>query len=292
MPRRTAGTRPGFTLIELLVVIAIIAILAALVTVAGWRALISMREHSISVEINNLETAVVAYREKNPDRFPDTITQNSGGTTAGTLQQNVVINHIRLLFPRNREGNIFAQDRGDGKPGAFYGKELDPSETLVYFLGGGLYDNPEYPLSGPGQPKKYFEFDPRRLVDLDGDGFPSFIPRYPAGSPPYVYFDSRTYFVVANGSPTTCSFFDATGQGKGYLRPYANDASNQGSGVVVFEEKDKFQIIAPGLDGHYGDLPPGNPPPFKQYKMGTFYTRQDLDNIASFSEGTLESQKP
>ena len=57
------------------------------------------------------------------------------------------------------------------------------------------------------------------------------------------------------------------------------------------------------LDGNYGVWPANTPPPFKYYPSGaiadsnrsgvtgTLYSKQDIDNITSFSEGTLESRQ-
>ena len=61
---RIAGGRRGFTLTELLVVIAILAILASLTAVGVMRALDTAKQTRIKVEVDNLDAAFKAYKEK------------------------------------------------------------------------------------------------------------------------------------------------------------------------------------------------------------------------------------
>lgn len=271
MQTRQRGRRPGFTLIELLVVISIIAILATLMTVVGYRTIIHAHQHTIAMEVQAFEQALGAYKEKYQDYPPN-------------FYFNVVKAHLKKAFPKHRETDATI---------ANFCNVIQPDEALVFWLGGvpnySLFDNQEFPLSGPGQPKKFHEFPTARLVDLDGDGYPSFVPAYGASPCPYVYFDSRTY---------QQAFLDRTATNQGVARPYVNDVgTNQGSGALTFEQPSLFQVISAGLDGHYGDLPPnqaGFPinPPFKQFPSGAYYTRQDRDNVTSFADGALESKLP
>lgn len=270
MLTRTTSNRPGFTLVELLVVIAIIGVLLALVTVAGYKAILTVQEHTITIETNQLESAIEAYKAQYGDYPPD-------------FSNAIVVNsHLKKLFPRHKETPLKITQLT---------QEIDPSEALVYWLGGGLFDNPEYPLSGPGQPKKFFDFKTDRLVNYnnDVDIYPQYVPKYGDQKIPYVYFDSRTYGIV--------SFTPPTGT-QGVARPYLADAgTDQALDIFVWEEPTKFQIVAAGLDGHYGDLPPGatgTPPgkPYKQYPSGVYYTKQDRDNVTSFAEGDLEARLP
>jgi prepilin-type N-terminal cleavage/methylation domain-containing protein len=274
------GRVPGFTLVEMLVVIAIIGVLLALVTVAGYTAISHVRAHTISVDINNLEGGITAYKAKMQDFPPD------------CSNATVFERHLRKIFPRHRE-NVPVW------LGTSPNDQLDESEALVFFLGGGLKDNPELPLTGPGQPKKFYDFPANRLVDLDGDGHLSFVQAYGQQQVPYVYFDSRTYSVASHGNATI-----------GFVFPYKTDAPLAASQPnYEWESPTTFQIVAAGLDGNFGTWPGGTPSaqPYKYYPSGaiadpnatdgsrpngTPYDREDRDNVTSFAEGALESKLP
>lgn len=284
MPTCNHRRRPGFTLIELLIVISIIAVLLTLVTVAGYRAIIHVRQTTIAMEVNQLESAMNAYKEKYGDYPPD------------FSNDAVLVAHLRKAFPRNRE-NVANWIATYGRP--------DPSEALVFWLGGGvkgigLYDNQEFPLSGPGQFKKFYDFPAARVVPSPtrataNSNFFCFVPAYGAQPAPYVYFESRTYTAGAYGNAAL-----------GYALPYGTDAPAQN---IYWESPNTFQIISAGLDGNYGLWPSGTPPsqPYKFFPSGaivdpnpldgsrpngTAYTKQDRDNITSFAEGTLDSKLP
>lgn len=277
MQTRHRGQRPGFTLVELLVVISIIAVLLTLVSVAGYRALIAVRQNMIAVEVNGLESAINAYKEQRGGDLPPDCSN-----AANALHVNVLAAHIRKAYPRNRQtpAQITA-----------LATQLDQAEALVYFLGGNPnpnnnpFDNQEYPITGPGQSKKLYDFPTARLIDVDGDGYCTFVPAYGAQRAPYVYFDSRTYGLSTFGDATF-----------GYVCPYGTDTPTGGSS---WESPTTFQIISAGLDGNYGAWPAGPPfSNFKFYPSGTGggtrvpYSREDKDNVTSFAEGSLDSKLP
>jgi hypothetical protein len=132
------------------------------------------------------------------------------------------------------------------------------------------------------------------LKDFDGDGLYEYYP--PSGSnTPYVYFDSRSY------DTEWSEYLMSTDPGS--ARPYYASSA----GASPYAEPQKFQIICAGLDEKYGVYAnpagdPMNPADRKLYPAGTAttssvrtvteYAKEDLDNIANFSEGTLESKLP
>ena len=85
-----ASSRRAFTLTELLVVIAIIAVLAAMVSVGVMRALDTAKQTRIKTEVDQLDAAFKAYREKYGS-FPPSL--------QGLAGSNALIQHIARAFP-------------------------------------------------------------------------------------------------------------------------------------------------------------------------------------------------
>lgn len=144
----------GFTLVEMLVVIAIIGMLASMVGVAAYVVLVRARVTAIAVELNQLDMACKAYKEKLGEYPPDFagLTFVSPGDT--TLQNNVraiaqaaVLRHLARAFPRYQPGITtnatkspltgwagFVADVSNG-----WGTDvtmLTPADALVFWLGG------------------------------------------------------------------------------------------------------------------------------------------------------------
>ena len=140
------------------------------------------------------------------------------------------------------------------------------------------------------------------------DIFPVYFPK--SSDAPFVYFDSRTYmprsiyaYYVNNkpqavppaqyppaewcaGNPHSHPVTFITG----IARPYRSDEVRQATAADAYTYKwansDTFQIIAAGLDNDFGNNL--NPPRYKQYPSGVYYSDGDNSNITSFSRGTLE----
>lgn len=133
-----------------------------------------------------------------------------------------------------------------------------PAEALVFWLSG-FSPDPQYPLTGSGRKTPFFEFDPKRLVDL-GDGHIGYVPRHHLQSP-YVYFNHRTY--------SSDSFKDPrSGRATGVARPYKNEHGE-------FHNPESFQLLSAGLDDDYGA---GG-----VYPTGEGFIKGDVDNLSNLS---------
>lgn len=167
---------------------------------------------------------------------------------------------------------------------------MDAAESLVFWLGGipkiwkadsvtgeyeveltGFAADPNNPLLPEYNPPSggnvagddyqssrtppLYEFDPRRLVDHDKDGWPEYVANAGTGaSAPLVYFDSVSYGKGPYYPPY--DFTDGIGQW-GVARPYlvrytstSNDPPLSGS----FAAADTFQIICSGVDDKYSNV--------------------------------------
>jgi prepilin-type N-terminal cleavage/methylation domain-containing protein len=132
--------RSGFTLVEVLVVIAIIGVLVALIVPAVNMAYRTVQQRAIALECQALAQAVEAYRNKYDDYPPDGLDQGLMKRHFGKAFPNLAPSEITLLSnPAVVTGN------------AAIGSVMEPSEALVFFLGG-FSDDPAFPFSGKGGP--------------------------------------------------------------------------------------------------------------------------------------------
>jgi prepilin-type N-terminal cleavage/methylation domain-containing protein len=264
--------RRGFTLVELLVVIAIIGVLAALITAAANYARISAQEAAMAIELNNLTQAVEAYKLAHKDYPPD------------FSNQARVIAHINFVYQRHGENfaSVFANPP-DPATTSMHPLNLDPAEALVFWLSL-VKENKEYPLTGAGNPKVFYDFDETRLVDVDEDGWPEYVSKYSKGTP-YVYFNWNTYGAAVYPPPAPSRQPTATLAGKAL--PYRSDIPGTPAGTTKWINEKTFQIICPGRDADYGADNID-----KRFPSGMNYNIEDRDNIANFSDGTFEDKLP
>jgi prepilin-type N-terminal cleavage/methylation domain-containing protein len=309
-PRRPR--RRAFTLTELLVVIAIIAVLAAMVSVGVMRALDTAKQTRIKTEVDQLDTAFKAYREK------------YGSFPPATFTGAAISSHIARAFPRYDATTYLGGDlalAGFAPPIRFR-----PDQALVFWLQG-FSPDPTQPfitpdgfqiihVAGASQkgPNKVtvtplFDFDKSRLAAV-GTG-PVIVPSYfPQGTKadatgaPYLYWDSQSLPMGGVGGPLPPFplnpmmwnvLFPPTMPAvlfpnAGGVRPYALDANGNGrlsdpadttkldpgDGWV---NPDSFQIISAGMDGKYGSLAAVRTDPARIYPTGT---STDITSAASY----------
>ena len=314
--------RRGFTLVEMLVVITIIGVLVAILVPTVARAILSAKNTAMSMEMNQLASALEAYKLERKDYPPD------------FSNQAAVISHLRRAFPRSRfnvttwmsSTKPFNPSAGD-PPNP---RTLDAAEALVFWLSL-TKDNARNPITGTGDLKVFYEFKSTQLTDLDNDGWPEYVPKE-ATNAPFVYFDGRLHKTVSstpayayawsvypspysptNASPTSLVKMAAnippagTSPGVGVVRPYRSangipagetktwpkNATNN----TLWVNQGTFQIICAGMDSHFGY---DNTSAFKTFPAPNYYSLasglkrvEDEDNIPSFSEGqTIGNASP
>jgi prepilin-type N-terminal cleavage/methylation domain-containing protein len=299
MAPRTRGlgiSRPGFTLVEMLVVIGIIAVLAALLLPAVMRVVNSGRNTAIALEVNQLASAIEAYKQDKGDYPPN------------FRDRTLVERHIRKCYPKI-DPNYFQAFMNAVFPSGvnpLTNPVIDEGESLVFWLA--MTDSdPRYPFlsylnpaSLTPNPKKYHDFDQTRLVNsAPADRIPCYRAKFSKDSC-YIYIDSRSYLhtcrIPGYGGDTiaTYAYADTTSDG---VRPYWSDVLNPSATTTLPRDRFKpvnpttFQIICAGQDGEFGYQ--SSDMDVKRFPTGDNYNAEDRDNITNFSNGrTLADNLP
>lgn len=296
--RATAAPRAAFTMIELLVVIVVIAILVALLLPAVGGARYRARVAQVTTEIKNLEKGIADFKLKFGTTPPSRIVLCEEGsdwnddwdstppvTGVDNDDRRNSIAFIRQVWPQYD----FSLDRDINEDGdeddAFL---LTGPECLLFFLGGsgvivdtsmetlvadGFSANPGNPFaSGGNRVGPFHEFDPARMVDLDGDDAFEYLDPLPNQTTPIMYISSDegrgydTADLVLSGLPS----------------PTLSKIYFIDSGETEPHKPNSYQIISPGIDGFFGDggvWESDNRLPVSR--------KEEWDNIANFSSGIL-----
>ncbi|MHC4178846.1 MAG: type II secretion system protein [Planctomycetota bacterium] len=279
--QRPPRSRRGFTLIEMLTVVVIIGILASLITGAVIAARTKAREVVIALELNDLDLALKAYKEKY-GRYPPDFTN-----------QAAVLHHLsnahRYPIPGQTTDVKWGNLKSTLMPFGVDIDLMDPSTALVFWLGGlpdgpgskkltGFSANPRNPFDATSGSRTTppFDFDPRRLKIVDGA-----LRFYPktgrsGATAPYVYFRARNgAYTRTDGTPKSCNVVGTV------VVPFRDTETND------WVNPRTFQILSAGLDDTFGTTTDGGVP---EYPGGANYGDDQFDNITNFSGGTLEDK--
>jgi prepilin-type N-terminal cleavage/methylation domain-containing protein len=163
----TARLRRAFTLTEILVVITIIAILASLTSVAVIRGLDTAKQTRQKVEVDALDAAFKAYKEKYGSyppcdlRFRTSATAPTPGNPPDPYFNAALRQHIARAFPRYQLANLETDLIRAGVDTTYY----RPDQAIVFWLSGFNPDatrpftHPDYDPTN--NPNKYFRDLPK-----------------------------------------------------------------------------------------------------------------------------------
>lgn len=294
--------RAAFTLVEMLVVIGIIAALAALLLPAVMRAMTSARNTAIAIEVNQLASAIEAYKQDKGDYPPN------------FRDRTVVERHIRKCYPKidPTYAQAFLTAVFPSGVNTLVQPVIDEGESLVFWLS--MTDSdPRYPFMTylhpssynpsmatlTANPKKYYDFDQVRLVNTGTDRMPAYRAKFSKDSF-YIYIDGRSYLATSRipsyGGDTYASYAYADSNLDG-VRPYWSDTPNPSATSPITRDRYKpvnpttFQIICAGQDGEFGFSTADAD--VKLFPSGANYNPGDKDNITNFSNGkTLADNLP
>ncbi|MGD9857210.1 MAG: type II secretion system protein [Planctomycetaceae bacterium] len=299
VPRHAASPRRGFSLVELLIVIAIISILVGLILAGIGPVRNRVRVAEVRTEISGLESGITQFTGEFGQEPPSFITLYEVGadwdTTSRTLMRQLW-SSFKFDMDRDIDKDTMVGETdpdGDGKNGI----TLTGDECLLFFLGGpdtinvagsavanGFSKNPEDPFAAGGtRVGPFFEFDPDRMIDLDGDRAHAYAHKFPASQAPYLYLSSY------EGRGYRATDADMNGDGTAditdvYLQRDDDTSTANVNEKIPWKAK-SYQIISAGQDGEFGVGGLwSNDDGFKS-RAGTL---PDRDNVTNFASGTLE----
>lgn len=290
----------GFTLVEILVVIAIIGILMSVAIPAISNALSNAKTGAQRLEINALEQAVEAYQAKYGDYPPDGSNQAVLIRHMRKLFPRMAEPDLTLLDRLTDDSadddagdfSGVAMDRAEALVFFLGGFSKDIQHPLtgpggpIEYVVGDVDDISSYQYNAT-RDNSFFDFKAERLTVqrasdarmvssdeallglVDGPhGGNDLLPAYRAvegDNAPIVYFDSRSYGVIATISGVN-TYNGYLASSVGAVRPYKSNqpvklptGSTYGSekaafDAVSFENPNTFQIISPGSDLLFGKL--------------------------------------
>lgn len=347
-PSLPSRPRVAFTLVEVLVVVVILGLVFSLI-VGGLGAVSnSARNATVENELYQLDCALLHYSGlygELPPTMLSSYTAASPSFDQTKFLEQVFTRHVRRMFPRYNGyyddieqaiNHATVPEHTDSVYNLYGGcdlQNLDAAESLVFWLGGlpriiwataeryeveltGFAADPAAPLlpkvDQPQRTNTLFDFDHRRLVDSDMDGWPEYVPDFDGAgpnTPPFVYFDAASYTWLPSypmqWHPSMSSAADNWGLARPYLKTYTPNDPQQHPVVTDFAAADGFQLICAGADGKYSQLDETTALAFNEaknaltvYPRGQFTVRgsttwqpiaaAQYDNLANFLDSTLE----
>ena len=306
----TPTRRTGFTLVELLVVIAIIAILAALITPAIWRAMTTASKARIKLEVGSISQALEQYKNEMGEYPPDFSEIGANDAETVNLRRNAIYRHLANKY---RYRNVSSGYRNVAGPGDDLADadllQLNPTNALYFWLRG-FYGDKQRPLTAgwdansglllPEGRDSRMDFDGSRLItptQSRNSNYVSpfaydYVPKGDGSLRPYVYY--RATQTVPGSFPYQSALVWSQSSSNTLKAPAPYGSSIQEND---FAEPKKYQLISAGLDGNYGDggrftvnVAATNPadvviPGSGSYPAGP-YEKADRDNITSFCDKT------
>jgi prepilin-type N-terminal cleavage/methylation domain-containing protein len=271
--RLGTSQRTAFSLIELLVVIGIILVLATLLLSATQHVRAITDDLEVRREIVGMHNAILAFNRDprfGPAKFLPSQLDPSGTDPVSQA-------YLKRVFPGTNGIMPLTQAK------------LDGNQTLVLMLGGkatnngGTWDcggwatDPLDPTATYGMKIKFYEFDPKRLQDINGSGYPSYLDTY---GTPFAYFcpqrEDMAQWTSPQYMPDCPSLASHTVGGAGVM-PYAGQ--NMGT----------FQIISAGRDTIFGtqggSWTPGSAP--QVYPKGS----PGNDDLSNFTKSRLGNKQ-
>ena len=312
-PTRPSATRStlrrAFSLIELMVVMLIITILMGMLLAAVRGAMTRARVAAVVIEFKSIEKAIIDFKSKYGTEPPSGIvlyesSAGWGGSTAVVSRSRALVRQIWPDFdfsiPHDLNNNGTSTDT----------LTLNGAECLLFFLGGvvdnsngtgrrvGFSYNGENPFStGGARSGPFYEFDPSRLKDVDGDQMQEYLDSLPGQVNPILYgssYSGRGYrdadLQFAPQPPYDKYSTLPTGFAWCYRRHTGGYPVESTAPPPIFSKLEPFnaksiQLISPGMDGEYGwggalsgDMELLDPRPERAVER---------DNITNFKGGTI-----
>ena len=338
--RSSRKIRSGFTLIELLIVITVIGILVGLLFPAINVVRRSVYETTTAVDIAQLDANVESFRREfgffpsdfsefvdvdgNPLEFFDPLPNVAPFN--GQTVQNRLLQMLAKISPSHNENamddpnqtsktrlQIWWEDVGMNLAvdstlvGTNKQNSLRGPQVALWFWLSQLFNDAQYPLTGPRDPANYYliaagteqrmfhDFGSSKLEVIDEIAYPDSSavaagpnlysiarPVQRDGDAPLLYFHHATYVDASSATANTTTFIDFE---QGNYDP--GDPANFGMACRVpgssimptdpaeFLAAGEFQILTAGYDEMFGNIEDG-----AVYENG--------DNLCNFSEGRLD----
>lgn len=268
----SAARRSGFTLVEILVVIAIIGVLVALTVPAVNLAYRTIKKRAIALECQAIAQAVEAYRTKYDDYPPD------------GADVTLMTRHLRKAFPNISPTEVALITGSFPLPGGnlpvasgtLAGSAMDPSEALVFFLGG-FSDDPVFPFSGPGGPLIIMDdSSPAVQVKSNHSGNISSVQYNPDRQNPLYPFNQAQLTLAVTGGLTASSEDAALTGGAADLLPAYHPAGLQ-MPFVYFDSRTYQQST---IANRFATVSAGIVYPYRSTAINTKYNPADNSVIS------------